>query len=60
MARYVLLAGFHAHGDKMYSPGDVVESETDLAGRFPEKFEPWTDQDESAEAPQDEREEENV
>jgi len=40
MMRFKLLAGFHAHGKnedgtaKVYSPGDIIETDTDLAARL--------------------------
>lgn len=58
MAKYVLLAGFHAVADKLFSPGDVVESVSDLEARWPEKFIAWTPQDDNAELPQEEGEDE--
>ncbi len=54
MPKYVLLSGVHADKNGVFTPGDIVESESDLESRFPEKFIRWTDADESANAPESE------
>ncbi len=41
MKKYILVSGIHSANGKTYLPGDTVESETDLAARFPERFEVW-------------------
>lgn len=34
MMYFKLLSGVHSHGDKVYNPGDIIESGTDLEKRF--------------------------
>lgn len=56
MPQFVLLAGVHADKNGVFAPGDVVESDTDLETRFPEKFTRWSDDDERADPPVEEEE----
>lgn len=39
MPKYRLLSGLHDDGKRLYEPGDIVESDIDLPGRFANKFE---------------------
>lgn len=55
--QFVLLAGVHQDANGIHEPGDIVESSSNLAERWPERFIAWTDADERTDLPQEEEEE---
>ncbi len=54
--RFVLLSGVHANQDGVFAPGDIVESDTDLSERWPERFIAYDPSDDDPNIPETEEE----
>ena len=52
--KYVLLSGVHADKNGVFAPGDVVESESNLEERFPERFIAYDPTDDDPNIPEQE------